>query len=111
MSRKYSVKTDFILLGSLVSISGNPEVEKVRHRETKGERERSDWDSNSKGTEMSQGGGMDVEGEGSGCHRIVAGWESVKVICYTLRLSGRRLGCLVDSGSGIFHLPSLFVAI
>lgn len=101
----------FTLLGSLVSISGNPEVEKVRHRKRARDRERSDWDSNSKGTETPQGGRMEVEGERSGCHRIIAGWEPVEVTCHTLQLSGRRLGCLVYPGPGIFHLPSLFVVI
>lgn len=63
------------------------------------------------GTETLQGGRMEVEGERSGCHRIIAGWEPVEVTCYTLQLSGRRLGRLIYSGSGISHLPSLFVMI
>lgn len=100
---------DSVLSGSLVSFSGNPEVEKVRHRKRVRDGEETGI-ATAKGQKCHREAGW-MWKEGSGCHRVTAGWESVEVMCYPLQLSGRRCGCLVYSGSGIFHLPSLFVVI
>lgn len=84
-------------MGSPVSISGNPEVEKVRDRKRARDRETRDWDSNRKGRSITERQDSYRRG-GSGCHKITASWEPVEVMHHPL------YNCQVEGGGPWYSL-------